>query len=342
MSDLAFSHLDPLGRARMVDVTPKDPTHRRAVARCKVFMAAETTAAIANREVNKGDVLAVARVAGIQAAKRTSDVIPLCHPLLVGSVQSPDRHPDLSGMWTNYDPTPFERLGADEQFPRDLAVSTADWLVQDSPRSPRRPSMVVDPPNGRVPLRPEAIKARDAMFAQTSNSLERYGPWERCITRGVPSSMMPSAYNNGHQIIQTRDFIVFHSEMIHEARVIPLDGRPHPGPAVRSWNGDSVGRWDGDVFVVDTKNFTDNTWMSAEGRVSQHSDQLHIVERYRRVDANTLEIDATVEDPEVLTGPWTVPKQTLVLAPFDRILSLNCSGIETQALMDAAAKQTGK
>jgi cyclic pyranopterin phosphate synthase len=86
MSDLTFSHLDPLGRARMVDVTPKDPTHRRAVARCKVFMTPETTAAIANREVKKGDVLAVARVAGIQAAKRTSDMIPLCHPLLVGSV----------------------------------------------------------------------------------------------------------------------------------------------------------------------------------------------------------------------------------------------------------------
>ena len=86
MSDLAFSHLDPMGRARMVDVTPKDPSHRRAVARCKVFMAPATTAAIANREVKKGDVLAVARVAGIQAAKRTSDMIPLCHPLLVGSV----------------------------------------------------------------------------------------------------------------------------------------------------------------------------------------------------------------------------------------------------------------
>ncbi len=86
MSDLAFTHLDPMGRARMVDVTPKDPTHRRAVARGKVFMRPETTAAIANREVNKGDVLAVARVAGIQAAKRTSDMIPLCHPLLVGSV----------------------------------------------------------------------------------------------------------------------------------------------------------------------------------------------------------------------------------------------------------------
>ncbi|MBA3606357.1 MAG: cyclic pyranopterin monophosphate synthase MoaC [Acidimicrobiia bacterium] len=86
MSDLSFTHLDPLGRARMVDVTPKEQTHRRAVARCKVMMRPETTVAIANREVKKGDVLSVARVAGIQAAKRTSDMIPLCHPLLVGSV----------------------------------------------------------------------------------------------------------------------------------------------------------------------------------------------------------------------------------------------------------------
>ena len=86
MSELEFTHLDPLGHARMVDVTPKEPSHRRAVARCKVFMKPETTAAIANREIKKGDVLAVARVAGIQAAKRTSDVIPLCHPLLVGAV----------------------------------------------------------------------------------------------------------------------------------------------------------------------------------------------------------------------------------------------------------------
>ena len=86
MSDLEFSHLDPLGRARMVDVTPKEPTHRRAIARCKVFMKPETTRAITNREVKKGDVLAVARIAGIQAAKRTSDMIPLCHSLLVGAV----------------------------------------------------------------------------------------------------------------------------------------------------------------------------------------------------------------------------------------------------------------
>jgi cyclic pyranopterin monophosphate synthase len=86
MSDLSFTHLDPLGRARMVDVSVKDPTHRRAVARCKVFMAPQTTAAVTNREVKKGDVLAVARVAAIQAAKRTADMIPLCHPLLIGAV----------------------------------------------------------------------------------------------------------------------------------------------------------------------------------------------------------------------------------------------------------------
>lgn len=86
MSDLSFTHLDPSGRARMVDVTPKEPTHRRAVARGRVFMRPEITLAVMNREVKKGDVLAVARVAAIQAAKRTSDVIPLCHPLLVGAV----------------------------------------------------------------------------------------------------------------------------------------------------------------------------------------------------------------------------------------------------------------
>ena len=86
MSDRSLTHLDPLGRARMVDVTPKDPSHRRAIARCRVYMQPATTNMIASNAVLKGDVLAVARVAGIQAAKRTSDLIPLCHPLLVGSV----------------------------------------------------------------------------------------------------------------------------------------------------------------------------------------------------------------------------------------------------------------
>ena len=86
MSDRGLTHLDPLGRARMVDVTPKEATHRRAMARCRVHMEAETTALVARGTVTKGDVLAVARVAGIQAAKQTPNLIPLCHPLLVGSI----------------------------------------------------------------------------------------------------------------------------------------------------------------------------------------------------------------------------------------------------------------
>src|SRR5918992_2546220 len=86
MSDRGLTHLDPLGRARMVDVTPKDPTHRRAIARGRVYMRPDTTSLVARGAITKGDVLAVARVAGIQAAKRTPDLVPLCHPLLVGSV----------------------------------------------------------------------------------------------------------------------------------------------------------------------------------------------------------------------------------------------------------------
>ena len=99
-----------------------------------------------------------------------------------------------------------------------------------------------------------------------------------------------------------------------------------------------MGHWEGDTFVVDVTNFTDDTWMFAEGRVSIHSDALHIVERYRRVDADTLEIDAVVEDPKILTGPWQVPKQTLKLAPFDTLLSLNCVAEEADAMIQSASQ----
>jgi hypothetical protein len=140
------------------------------------------------------------------------------------------------------------------------------------------------------------------------------------------------------QVISTPKFMVFLTETYHSYKLVPTDGRPHRAEVPPSYRGDSVGRWDGDVFVMETKNFTDDTWIWAEGRVSPHSDQLRIVERYRRVNRNTLEIEATVYDPKVLTAPWTVPKQTLVLAPFDQLLPLICTGVETAPLMDAAAK----
>ena len=141
------------------------------------------------------------------------------------------------------------------------------------------------------------------------------------------------------QIVHTPKFAIMLTETYHGFQIVPTDGRPHRDTVPPSNRGDAVGRWEGDTLVVDKTNFTDTNWISAEGRVSFHSDALHIVERYRRVDANTLEVEATVEDGKVLTGPWTVPKQTLQLAPFDQIMELACSGIETQSLIDAAAKQ---
>ncbi len=246
-----------------------------------------------------------------------------CGTVLLGSPQSdrkvtgknwivsrtPDGQPDLQGMWTNYDPTPFERLNPGEERRREPGVSTADWLVQDSPISPRRPSMVVDPPSGRVPLKREAIEKRDAALTLDSGSLERYGPWERCITRGVPGSMWPGAYNNGHQIVQTPDYVVLHSEMIHEARVIPLNGRPHLPADVRSWDGDSRGRWERDTLVVDTTNFNGKGWIATNAasgwlRGIALSQAAHVVERLTRVDEHTIQYEATIDDPNVYTSSW--------------------------------------
>jgi hypothetical protein len=171
--------------------------------------------------------------------------------------------------------------------------------------------MVVDPPNGRVPLKREAIEKRDAALALDSGSLEHYGPWERCITRGVPGSMWPSAYNNGHQIVQTPGYIVLHSEMIHEARVIPLDSRPHLGASGRSWDGDSRGHWERDTLVIDTTDFNGKGWIATQAaagwlRGIELSQAAHVVERLTRVNENTIQYEATIDDPNVYTRSWKV------------------------------------
>jgi len=135
------------------------------------------------------------------------------------------------------------------------------------------------------------------------------------------------------QIISTPDFVVLLTETFHGYQLVPTDGRPHREHVPPSRRGDAVGHWEGDTFVVETRNFTDDTWIWAEGRVSFHSDALRVVERYRRVDADTLVIDATVYDEKVLTEPWVVPTQTLQLAPFDQIMPLDCLGTETYDLI---------
>ena len=140
------------------------------------------------------------------------------------------------------------------------------------------------------------------------------------------------------QIVSTPDFVLLLSETFHGYQIIPTDGREPRDFLPPSYRGEAVGHWEEDTFVVEVTNFTDDTWIWAEGRVSPHSDQLRIVERYQRIDEDTLVIDATVYDPEFLSQPWMVPTQTLQLAPFDMIMPLICSATETQALMDAAAE----
>ena len=165
-------------------------------------------------------------------------------------------------------------------------------------------------------------------------------PTLKCIPVAF-GTLNVSMYNVGAvaQIVANPKFVVMLSETFHGFQLIPTDGRAHREDIPPAYRGDSVGHWEGDTFVVDTKNFTEDTWMSAEGRVSFHSDQLHIVERYRRIDANTLEIEATIEDPKVLTGPWTVPKQTLTLAPFDQLLALDCFSTEAPQMINSAEQR---
>ncbi|MEY4761415.1 MAG: hypothetical protein RLZZ200_1271 [Pseudomonadota bacterium] len=141
------------------------------------------------------------------------------------------------------------------------------------------------------------------------------------------------------QIVATPKMVVMMSETFHDYQLVPTDGRPHRDDQPPTPRGDAVGHWEGDTFVVDVANFTDESWIWAEGRVSFHSDAMHVVERYRRIDADTLVIDATVEDPRVLTQPWKVPTQTLKLAPFDTLLSLQCVSEEADAMIESASRK---
>jgi hypothetical protein len=121
--------------------------------------------------------------------------------------------------------------------------------------------------------------------------------------------MFPAGYNNAYQIVQTPGFVVLRYEMIHEARVIPLDGRPHVGKDIRQWNGDPRGHWEGNTLVVDTTNFNDRgsiATSAATGRIRgiPQSEALHVIERFTRVDANTIDYEVTIDDPKVYTKPW--------------------------------------
>jgi hypothetical protein len=257
--------------------------------------------------------------------------------------RTPWGHPDLQGYWTNTTTTPLERpddlkgtqvLTAEELEKRDAEVAARvsfdrpsrqgdpgaynEFWMERGRLNPRT-SLVVDPPDGRVPpLTPDGQRRFDALTASRKVSpadswLDR-SAYDRCITRGMPGLMMPGFYNHNYHILQTPTHVVVHVEMIHDARIIPIDGRPHLPSGLELWLGDSRGRWEGDTLVVETRNVNDAVWERPQSVVALGvGRELRLVERFRRIDANTLDYQFTIDSPTVYTKPWTVS------TPMDRI-----------------------
>jgi len=184
------------------------------------------------------------------------------------------------------------------------------WLERPDVPS-RATSLVVDPANGRLP---ELTVAGQQRLAERRGRRGRglpasytdFSNYDRCLTRGLVGSIVPVIYGNGTQIVQAPGVVVIRNEMIHEARVIPLDGSAHAGAGVKMWMGDSRGHFQGDTLVIETTNFTDRTGLGGNGNGAVHSESLRLVERLRRVDADTLRYEFTVHDEETYTQPWTV------------------------------------
>src|SRR6266545_4847285 len=228
--------------------------------------------------------------------------------------------PDLQGTWTTWDETPLQTRNTDpeiakieqeerEEFATPDGLGTNEGLgsgmsrIHSSPVSKKRPSLVVDPPNGRIPVIPAKMQ-RQSLRAM-GDTWEAHSIWQRCVTRGVPGRLLQGGtggYNKGYQILQTPGLVVIFMEEIHEARMIPVDGRPHVGAGIRLWSGDSRGHWEGDTLVVETTNF--NGKNDGPGGVPQ-TVGLRTVERFTRIDPKTLTYAITFDDPNVYSRPWT-------------------------------------
>jgi hypothetical protein len=195
-------------------------------------------------------------------------------------------------------------------------VSIGPPLYWDDRGKPNhQASLIVDPADGQIPpLTPEAQKlaaeraaARRARVCSTQaggchDSWEDESLWDQCITRGAVGSIVPNTYNQGNQILQAPGYVILRNEMIHETRIIPIDGRPHVSSGIRTWMGDSRGHWEGSALVVETTNFNGRDVIGGQ----PVSANLRLLERFTRLDANTLEYRLTVEDPATWTRPWTI------------------------------------
>ena len=206
---------------------------------------------------------------------------------------------DLADFDFEHPSVPFGVVGGGQSPPQH-------WFERSGPQ--RQASLIVDPPNGRLPaLTPAAQKRvaeRRARESGESASFTDFNLTERCITRGLTGSVLPGGYNNGNEIVQAPGYVTFVNEMIHESRIVPLDGRPHAGPAIRGYLGDSRGHWDGDTLVIETTNFLDRVGVGMNGTGA--SDALKITERFNRTSGTTIVYSLTIDDPMTWTAPFTM------------------------------------
>ncbi|MCU1336800.1 MAG: hypothetical protein JWO19_2381 [Bryobacterales bacterium] len=263
--------------------------------------------------------------------------------------KTPWGDPDLEGVWPGNMGVPMQRPAAlgeratltDEEFAAKEAqakkqaqadsesVATSDTRVGIGPpsywtergRPTRQTSLIVDPPNGRLPdLTAAAVKYRKEArggkgmpgeWKGEADSYDDLNIYYRCISRGLLGSVIPVVYNNGNQIVQGPGYVVFRNEMIHESRVIPLDGRPHISPTIKMVMGDSRGHWEGNDLVVETTNFTDKDAIGSNGAgypgdPGYHSDQLKVIERFTRTGDKSMDYRITVIDEKTWVKPWTI------------------------------------
>jgi hypothetical protein len=255
--------------------------------------------------------------------------------------RTPWGDPDLQGLWPTapLNTIPFERPPAfgtratlsdeevqerEAQLQRQQAAVQAERVVPggrgavappahwlEAGRVWRQTSLIVDPPDGRLPEMTEDGARRAKTWAGPTTSYfagpEDFNPYDRCITRGVLGSTFPNIYSAGIEILQTPGLVVIRYEMVHETRIVPLDGRPHISERIRSYMGDPRGRWEGETLVIETTNFNGRTGSYARNaNGNPTSEALRLVERFRLSSADTLRYEVTVEDPLTWVRPWTV------------------------------------
>lgn len=257
--------------------------------------------------------------------------------------RTPWGEPDLQGMWPvgHLTGTPLQRplemgerryLNDDELSARNIQYDSRQRAYEaeisenkmgmghwvEWGQSNRLTSLIIDPPNGRLPDLTEEGERRRASMGSTWMDIDwedisDFDNWDRCITRGLPASMLPAYYNNGIQIIQSPGYVVILLEMIHEARVIPVDGRPSLDDGIIQWLGEPRGYWDGDTLVVETTNFNGqgsstniHTIGSPPFNNSPISTEYKLTERFTRSGPDTLIYHATVDDPVIWAATWTV------------------------------------